>query len=220
MLRNCDPLLFSRQQINFNFDSFSLLLALAYTNIKTYRSELFAYKLNLMTSIPILLKRQLPMSLVSKDSLSTILNLVANEQVISQDRLSLAIPTTEILSYYEAELLKDAVTIREGLLTLAIPLASRQSPFTVFQAFPIPMPQPERDIALQWKTEAPFLANSEDEMESTPVTKDQLDNCIGSSRYQICHENVATQMRHASSLSILYFKGTIGAIYHPTKVTP
>ena len=110
ILRNCDQLLYSRQQINFKFDC-SSLLALAYTNIKTYRSALFAYKLNLMTSIPILVKRELRMSLVSKESLSTILNIVANEQVSSQDRLSLAIPTTEILSYYEAELLKDTVVI-------------------------------------------------------------------------------------------------------------
>ena len=74
------------------------------------------------------------------------------------------------------------------------------------------MPQSERDIVLQWKTEAPFLSLSENEMESTQVIKYQLDKCIGSSRYQICHENMATQMRHSSCLSTLYFKGTLEAM--------
>ena len=73
--------------------------------------------------------------------------------------------------------------MREGLLLrLVIPLASLQSPFRVFQVFPIPMPQPERDNAFQWKTKASFLAISENRMELTPVTKDQLDHCIGSSQ--------------------------------------
>ena len=38
ILRNCDQLLISRQQINFNYDSFSSLLSLAYANIKTQSS--------------------------------------------------------------------------------------------------------------------------------------------------------------------------------------
>ena len=39
-----------------------------------------------------------------------------------------------------------------------------------------------------------------------------MEKCIGSSRYQICHENMATQMRYASCLSKLHFKGTMDAM--------
>ena len=102
ILRNCDQLLISRQQINFNYDSFSSLLSFAYANIKTYRAALYAFRMNLMTAVPTLSKKHLPMSLVPKDSLKKILRVVAEEQVQSADRRSLAIPISEILSYYEA----------------------------------------------------------------------------------------------------------------------
>ena len=83
------------------------------------------------------------MLIVSKESLSMLLNIVANDRVGSQDRLSQAIPT-EILLCYEAELVKDTVTFLERLfMALAIPLASRQSDFTVFRAFPTRILQSE-----------------------------------------------------------------------------
>ena len=75
-------------------------------------------------------------------------------------------------------------------MTLAITLASRQSTFTVFQAFQFLMPQPEREISPRWKTKAPFLAISV-QIESTPVTKDELEKCIESSTYQIYHKKIA-----------------------------
>ena len=132
ILRNCYRLLIFRQQVNFNYDSFSSLLSFAYANIKTYRAAFYAFRMNLITAVRTLLKKHLPMSLVPKDSLKKILRVVAEEQVQSADRLSLAIPVSEILSYYEAELLSDTITIKEGLLmTLSIPLASRQTAFTV-----------------------------------------------------------------------------------------
>ena len=77
LLRDCTQLLFSRQQLNFNYDSVASQLQLAYTNIRTYRSALYAFKLNLMTAIPTLLRNQLPMSLLPKDSLFLILEEVA-----------------------------------------------------------------------------------------------------------------------------------------------
>ena len=55
-----------------------------------------------MTAVPTLSKKHLPMSLVPKNSLKKILRVVAEEQVQSADRRSLAIPISEILSYYEA----------------------------------------------------------------------------------------------------------------------
>ena len=39
-MRNCDQLLFTRQQINFNFDTVASLLSLFYSNVKSYRSAL------------------------------------------------------------------------------------------------------------------------------------------------------------------------------------
>ena len=211
ILGNCDQLLISRQQIKF--DSFSSLFLLAYANIRTYRAALYAFRINLMTANPTLLKKRLPVSLVPKDSLDNILRVVAEEQVQSADRLSLAIPISEILSYYKAELLSDSITVKEGLLmTLSIPLASRQKAFTVYKAYAIPMPQPKPDLALKLKIEAEFLAVSEDQMETAAISHGKLDKCIGSKKYQICHENMATEMGHSSCLANLFFKGTLDAL--------
>ena len=106
VLRDCDQLLFSRQQVNFNYDTISSLLAITFSNIKSYRGALHTYRINMMNSIQPILNNFLPMSLVPRQSLLAILESVASEQGRSKDRLSLAIPMDEILSYYESRLLR------------------------------------------------------------------------------------------------------------------
>ena len=82
--------------------------------------------MNVLNFIPILLKHPLPMSLVPKESLFTILKSVGDELVLSGRRLSLEISAnSDLLSYYDAKLLRDVVTVPEGLIsTLSLPLAS------------------------------------------------------------------------------------------------
>ena len=41
VLRDCDQILFSRQQINFNYDTFSSLLAITFANTKSYRGPIY-----------------------------------------------------------------------------------------------------------------------------------------------------------------------------------
>ena len=60
ILRDCDQLLFTRQQINFNYDTVSSLLAITFTNVKPYRSALYSYRINMLKSIPSLLNKFLP----------------------------------------------------------------------------------------------------------------------------------------------------------------
>ena len=66
-LRNCDKVLFSRQQIYFDYDSVSFLVAFRFSKIKLFRWVLTAYQMNLMSAIPTLLTRRLPMSLALKN---------------------------------------------------------------------------------------------------------------------------------------------------------
>ena len=211
--RNCDQLLFSRQQINFNFDTIATLLTLFYSNIKSYRAALFAYHVNMMNSIPALLNRYVPMSLLSQDSLLKVLDTVAFQQTRALDRLTLAIPFQELLSYYEARLLNDVLTLPQGLLmTMSIPLASRRTVMTIYQAIPLPMPQIDDVDAIQWDIEADFLAVSEDGRETALVTHRQLEQCIGSSRYSICHEGLATEGLQSSCLALLFFGNLVQAM--------
>ena len=76
------------------------------------------------------------------------------------------------------------MTLDDGLVpTIAIPLASRQTVFSTYQAQIVPMPQPEPRMAIRWVIEAPYLAIPEDQMESVALTKDQFEARLGSARY-------------------------------------
>ena len=144
VLRDCNQTLFSNQQLNFNFDTLSSLLAMIHASVKSYRAVLFAFRMNILNSIPVILRGHLPMSLVPTESLLAILRSVAMKQATAEDRLILAIPMSDLLSYFDSKLLADAITVNEGLLmTLNIPLASKQTVFTVYEAKLIPMPYPD-----------------------------------------------------------------------------
>ena len=119
----------------------------------------------------------------------------------------------DLLSYYDAKLLSEISTVQQGiLLTLAIPLASSQTEFTVYEAHLIPMPQREPSEAIQWFIEGPYLAISDDSMETTVLSESQYANCLGSSRYRICHETMETHLASSSCLATLYFHNTITAL--------
>ena len=213
VLRDCDQILYSNQQLNFNFDTIASLLSIIYADVKSYRAALYAYKVNMQNSIPILLQKRLPMFLVPRESLLAILNSVYDSQKSANDRLTLAIPLKDLLSYYDAKLLSEISTVQQGiLLTWAIPLASSQTEFTVYEAHLIPIPQREPSEAIQWIIEGPYLAISDDSMETTVLSESQYANCLGSSRYRICHETMETLLASSSCLATLYFHNTITAL--------
>ena len=100
VMRKCDQFLFTRQQINFNFDTVASLLSLFYSNVKSYRAALLADRFNLLNSIPALLNQYIPMSLLDRTSLDEIISVVQSIQNKALDRLTLAILPHETLSYY------------------------------------------------------------------------------------------------------------------------
>ena len=207
ILRDCDQLLFANQQLNFNFDTISSLLAMIHASVKSFR-------MNLLNSIPVLLQGHFPMSLNPMESLLVILDHVAFQQAKAADRLSLAIPTSDLLSYYDSRLLADAVTISEGLLlTLNIPLASKQTVFVLYEAKTISMPYPDDpQLAITWKLEATYLALSDDHMESSVLSKDQFEQCLGSSKYRICSKTFTTELGHSSCIASLFFDTSLEAL--------
>ena len=69
VLHDCDQLLFANQQLNFNFDTVSSLLSMIHASVKSYRSVLFAFRMNILNSIPVLLKGHMPMSPIPTESL-------------------------------------------------------------------------------------------------------------------------------------------------------
>ena len=195
-----------------NFDTISSFLSLIHSNVKSYRAALYAFQMNIMNAIPSLLTQYVPNSLLPKESLEIILQQVATEQLQSRDRLTLAIPLDELLAYYDARLLIDVLTDNSLLMTMSTPLASRQTVFTAYKAIVVPMPQLEKEYAIQWTVETEYIAISEDLRETALVTRDQLGKFIGSNKYKICHESTATDTPDAPCLAVLYFGNVMDAI--------
>ena len=129
VVRNCDQSLFSRQQINFNFDTVSSLLSLIYANLKSFWAAFFAYHINMLNSIPARLRNYVRMSFLNSASFHQVFEQVAHIQFYATDRLTLAILFDNFLSYYEAQLLQDVFTLLEFLLTLLWPHAQLSWPF-------------------------------------------------------------------------------------------
>ena len=120
---------------------------------------------------------------------------VHEAQMKNLDRLRLAILMQDIVSYYDAKLVREISTVPQCLLlTLANPLVSSETAFYVFWAHLIPMPEKEPGVALQWKIEGPYLAVSENMMESTVLPFEQFADCLGSARYKICHKTMETHL--------------------------
>ena len=210
VLRDCNQMLFSNQILNFNFDTVASVLAVLYTDIKYYRSALYAYKVNVQNSIPISLSERLPMSLVPRESLTAILDSVYDSQKNAADSLTLAIPMEDLLPYYDAQFLTEVSSIEQGLLlTLSIPLASTQTAYDVYKAQIVPMPQPEPSDPIQWTIEVPYLAVSQDSMETTVLSHTQFGNCLGSAHYEICHETMETHLGQSSCIATLFFHNTL-----------
>ena len=78
------------------------------------------------------------------------------EQGRVPERLFLVIPIDEKLNYCESKLLLRVIVNERGAnMLIAIPLASKESAFTVFRPRIVPTRQPESDMALEWKLEVP-----------------------------------------------------------------
>ena len=88
-----------------------MLLNKIYSDVKSYRAALTWYRMNLLNSIPTLLQKRLQTSLVPRDSLMKILDYIAREQMNARGQLTIAIPRDDLLSYYNAELLTNALSI-------------------------------------------------------------------------------------------------------------
>ena len=199
-----------QQQLNFNIDTAASLLLTLYADIKSYRAALYSFRINVINAIPTLLGKRLPISLVPRKRLIKILDAVHDSQKNAPDRLTLAIPLTDVLSYYDAKLVQETSTVEDGLLlALAIPLASSQTVCEFYCAKVIPMPQKDNVDALQRVIEGEYLAVSEGQMETTVLTRSQYGYCLGSPRYRICPETMETHLGFSSCLATLKFHNAI-----------
>ena len=89
----------TQQQISFNLDTAASLFLILYADIKCYRADLYSFRFIVINAVPTLLHKHLPISLVPRKFLLKILDSIHDSQKNAPDRLTLAIPITDILSY-------------------------------------------------------------------------------------------------------------------------
>ena len=205
-MRNCVQYLYVREQINQHSLVLSNIFQTILANIKTYRAALYTFRINVLNSLTPLMNQLLPMSLVPRQQLHEILTMVHLQQNGLQDRLSLAVPIQDILSYYETKLVTQVEAIESGLiLTLAIPMASKSTVMNVLHAIPIPMPDGDTGKALVWRLEAKYMAVSDDGEELAFIDDKELENCIGSQKYAICTKAIPTEQTYQSCMATLLY---------------
>ena len=111
-----------------------------------------------------------------------------------------------MLSYYETKLITYVRASDAGLLlTLAIPMASSATARNVIKSIPMTMPDGETGRAHIFRLETKYIGISSDYKEVALLTDDELDSCIGSSRYAVCSKAIPTETSKSSCLATLYY---------------
>ena len=210
---DCQLSIFMRTKILHQSLAIGNSLHAIFASLVQYRSALAIYRSTVLASFAGAVDNFIPLPLVPKQHLETILIGVEAQQKALDTRLHLAIPHAEILTYYESKILTAVRTNELGiLLVVAIPLAKTPVLMTVHQAHLIPMPTPNSSIALNWETEAQFLAVADSRTEIALLTSDQLAHCIGSKSMSICYEMFPTDRSRHTCLASLYFNDPADAI--------
>ena len=188
-LRNCDQFFFSRQQMNQHLSSISSVLNTLQTLIRSKRLALATFRTNLLQNISAMVNGFLPLSIISKETLHGLLLAVMTNEIENRSQLTLAIPLTDILTYYESKLLQKIESNEAGIIfNFSVPLASKSTLLTVYEAIPIPIPLQDGTANI-WELEERYIATTDDQSETAAVSKSDLKKCVGSKVYTICEHS-------------------------------
>ena len=209
----CIEYLFTRSQLNQFRNTILARVESILSAIQSFRVALWAYRAALVTAIPGLTNGFLPIALVPRDALIAILERVATHQAHTGEHYTLALSLDKILRYYETPLIRRAETAADGLLlTLAIPLVSREMIMNVYEAIPLPMPDDDSPSATLWSPEDRFLAVTQLRTENAIISAEQLALCIGPKDAAVCQRGFATTRNRDSCLASLFFHGADSAL--------
>ena len=113
------------------------------------------------------------MALLPRSDIEEILRDVNHRQSDTNERLSLAIPITQILTYYELKILRNVDIVDDGMyFTLAISFVTAATVLNLYKAVPIPMPNDGTDgHASQYIIKSGFIAVSSTQKNSVTFTR-------------------------------------------------
>ena len=93
-----------------------------------------------------MVNKLIPMALLPRSELEELLRVVNHWQSDTNERLSLAISITQILTYYKTKMPRNVDIVDDGMyITLAIPFVNAATVLNLYKAVPIPMPNDETD---------------------------------------------------------------------------
>ena len=135
----------------------------------------------------------------------TALEAVVIWQTKANERLSLAIPTNQLLTYYETKILRNVDVVEDGMFfTLAIPLVTGATALNLCRAIPIPMPNGGTNgYASQYAIESDFFAIAESTHKIALLSQDEIDRCVGSSSFSVCINGFSLESAHDTCLGSL-----------------
>ena len=202
----CTEFLFTRSQLNLMRLTLTTKLQTLHASLQAFRAAVWSYRATLLDAIPGLAVGLLPMALVPRTTLLQILETIHAEQAKDREHLTLALTLDNLLRYYETPLVKRAEHTEEGILiTMAIPLTTRNLIMDVFRAITIPMPINDTETAIVWAPETTYLAVGHELTETALLTKEQLEECQGPNDVAICQHGFPTTHNRESCLASLYF---------------
>ena len=203
-LMACAQYFYARDQnLKLQTNLASYLLALINEN-KSYPIATYSYNLTILNSIMTMVNKFIPMALVPKRILDKILQSLATQQKKEDDRLTLAIPPFQILTYYDTKLLTNVVEDYGTIFRFAVPFASGSTALNLYRAITIPMPTKDADgHASQYETEADYIAIAESTRRIALLSQNEIDSCIGSSSFSVCTNGFSLETAEDTCLGAL-----------------
>ena len=213
-LMACNQYFYARDEMLHVQTNLAASLLAINNEIKAYRVAVYAYKLNLLNSVMSMVNKVIPMSLLPRSMLFEILQKVALTQVHQTDRLTLAIPTNQILTYYETKIITNVAVVNSGMIfTLAVPFASGSTALNLFRANPVPMPNGGEDgYASQYELESNYIAIAESTNRIALLSQPQIENCVGSSSFSVCINGFSLETAENTCLGSLLIGNQFSAL--------
>ena len=174
------------------------------SEIKSYRTAVFSYKLTILNSVMTMVNKLIPISLLPRTALEEILEVVI-WQTKANERLSLATSTNQLLTHCETKILRKVDVVEDGMFfTLAIPFVTGATALNLYRAIPVPMPIKGTDgYASPYAIESDFIAIAESTHKIALLSQDEIGRCVGSSSFSVCINGFSPETTHETCLGLL-----------------
>ena len=212
-LMACSQLFYARDQMlqvqASLLGSFSALL----NELKMYRVAIYSYKVTILNSVMIMVNKLIPMALLPRSDLEEILRDINHWQSDTNERLSLALPITQILTCYETKILRNVDIFDDGMyFTLVIPFVTAATVLNLYKAIPIPMPNDGTDgRASQYANESDFIAVSSPQKIAS-LSQDEINRCVGSRSFSVCINGFSLETAQDTCLGSLLINNHLTAL--------